>query len=132
MSVFSALSSAFGHVSAMKPITRRNIIPGLLSCVFLISATAAGFADADPKKKVRREWRDHDKALTAREGGTVLPLASVLAVVRAKIDGEIIEMEFEYEDDIPVYEFKYVNGRGQVREIYADARTGAILEDKQD
>ena len=44
----------------------------------------------------------------------------------------IIETEFEYEDGVPVYEFKYIDRSGRVRELYVDARTGAILKDEAD
>lgn len=57
---------------------------------------------------------------------------TILEMVNAKISGEIIETEFEYEDGIPVYELKYISKKGRVREMYVDARTGEIIEDKLD
>ena len=86
---------------------------------------------ADKKRKGRRKG-NHDDAWVARESGSILPLPEVLALVDPQIDGEIIKTEFEYEHGRPVYEFKYVDANGRVRELYADARTGVIIEDKPD
>ena len=108
-------------------MTRRSLIVAMLATVAL--ATEAARAD---KKKKRRDDEDHDDALSARQDGSILPLSEVLATVDAQIDGEIIETEFDYEDGLPVYEFKYVDRRGRVRELYVGARTGVILEDKPD
>lgn len=75
---------------------------------------------------------EQDNAWEARQDGSILSLADVLAIVAPQIRGEIIEIEFDYEDGTSVYEFKYVNPSGRVREVYVDARTGTILSDKPD
>lgn len=130
MGAFSVLSSTAGHLAAMKMLTRRQLVVASFAVALLATAPLCGQALADKKRKRRDD--DHEEAFRARQGGAILPLAEVLAMVRPKIDGEIIETEFEYERGIPVYEFKYVNSRGQVRELYADARNGAVLKDKPD
>lgn len=130
MGAFSILSFGTGHVAAMKNLTRRQLVFAPLVAVLLTAAPAGDWASADKKRKGRDD--DHDEAFRAVQGGAILPLAKVLAIVRSKIDGEIIETEFEYEHGTPVYEFKYVNRQGQVRELYADARNGAIIKDKPD
>ncbi len=107
-------------------MTRRGFITALLAAAAVAAVSLAQVARADKKKKA------HDDAWSAREGGTILPLAKVLDMVRPKIDGEIIETEFENEHGRLVYEFKYVDRNGHVRELYADARTGVILMDKPD
>lgn len=88
-------------------------------------------AHADKNRPGAREG-DHDDALTALKKGEVRPLPEILVLVRPQIDGEIIETEFEYEHGRPVYEFKYVDRSGRVRELYVDARKGTIIKDKQD
>ena len=128
--------SAFCHLpqgmfSGMKPMTRSYLITAMFAGALAAAMPVPDRAIAD-NKGVERGEEDHDEAFRARLGGAVLPLAEVLTMVRPKIDGEIIETEFEYEHGIPVYEFKYVNRQGQVRELYADARNGAVLKDKPD
>ncbi|MDP6707035.1 MAG: PepSY domain-containing protein [Alphaproteobacteria bacterium] len=103
----------------------------ILSAAVLMLGPASDITRADDKHQSRKAG-DHDDALKARQDGAVLPFPEVLAMVRPDIDGEIIEIEFEYEDGVAVYEFKYVDRRGRVRERYVDARTGAVLKDKPD
>lgn len=131
MGAFSVLSFAAVHAADMKMLTRRQLVTATLAAALFAAAPVRDWAFADKKRKGRGD-DDHDEAFRARQGGAVLPLAEVLAMVRPKIDGEIIETEFEYQRGIPVYEFKYVNSQGQVRELYADARNGAVLKDKPD
>lgn len=120
-----------GMIPGMKPMTRSYFVTAMLAGALVAAMPPPDRAFAD-KKGIERGEEDHEEAFRARQGGAVLPLAEVLAMVRPEIDGEIIETDFEYEHDIPVYEFKYVNRQGQVRELYADARNGAVLKDKPD
>lgn len=112
-------------------MTRRYLITALLASAALAAGVVTDMARADKKKKARSD-RDHDDVWSAREGGSILPLPEVLAAVGPRINGKIIETEFEYEDGRPVYEFKYVDQNGRLRELYVDARTGVILKDKPD
>ncbi len=113
-------------------MTRRALIAGLLTATALVGGLVTEAAWADEKKKRRRVVGDHDDALSAREDGSIQSLADVLAAIEPQIEGEIIETEFGYEDGVPTYEFKYVDRNGRVREVYVDARSGAILLDERD
>ena len=117
-------------------MTRRSFITALLATAAVSAGLFAQVARAD-KKRRRRGRRghggdkpDHESAWSARVDGSILALPEVLARVSPQIDGEIIEIKFDAEDGLPVYEFKYVDRGGRVRELYADARSGVILEDK--
>lgn len=131
MGAFSVLSSAARHVPGMKAMTRSYLVTAMLAGALAAAMPAPERAFAD-KKGHERGAEDHEEAFRARQGGSILSLAEVMAMILPKIDGEIIETKFEYEHGIPVYEFKYVNRQGQVRELYADARNGAVLKDKPD
>ncbi|MCF6320271.1 MAG: PepSY domain-containing protein [Rhizobiaceae bacterium] len=87
--------------------------------------SASFFVMADTKSK-------HGRIYEQQKSKGILPLEVILEIMRDKIKGEIIETEFEYEDGIPVYEFKYISKRGRVREMYVDAKTGVIIKDKLD
>jgi uncharacterized membrane protein YkoI len=112
-------------------MARRTFVIGATATAFLASVLTMDAALADKNKRGAREG-DHDDALTALQKGEVRSLPEILLLVRPKIKGEIIETEFEYEDCVPVYEFKYIDKNGRVREMYVDARKGTILKDKQD
>ena len=117
-------------------MTRRSFIAALLATTAISVGLNMQEARADKKRRRRgrrdhdRDRPDHDSAWSARADGSILALPEVLARVSQQIDGEIIEIELDTEHGGPVYEFKYVDRSGRVRELYADARTGAILKDK--
>jgi len=123
MAAFSVLSSWPVHPPRMKQMTRSGVFGAMVALSVLAVGLAPDSARGD---------NDHDEAWKARRGGEVLPLPDVRRRISPHIDGEIIETEFEYEHGRPVYEFKYVDKNGRVREVYVDARTGTILEDKPD
>ena len=62
----------------------------------------------------------------------ILPFKDILKIVRPLIHGEIIETEFEMEEGLPVYEFKYIDKSGRVREMYVNAKTGKVIKDELD
>ena len=86
-----------------------------------------GSARAD---EVRREKRE--ELLEQRQSKDILPFEQILKTVMARINGEIIETEFEFEDGMPVYEIKYIDKQGRVRELYVNARSGETIKDKYD
>ncbi len=112
-------------------MTRRSFIAALLVGAAVSAGLLVHAARAD-KKDRRRKEQDHEAVRSAREDGSILPLPEVLSKIGPQIDGEIIEIEFDIEHGRPVYEFKYVDKGGRVRELYADARTGVILKGKPD
>ena len=74
----------------------------------------------------------HEDVYKQRNSRNILPFKKILERVRSHIDGEIIETEFEYEDGIPVYEFKFIDRSGRVMEMYVDARNGKVLKKEED
>lgn len=112
-------------------MTRRSLVLTLSAAMALALGLITDTALAD-KEKYEHSERDHDDVWSAREEGMILPLSEVLEIVRLQIGGEIIETEFDYKQGRPVYEFKYVDGNGLVRELYVNAHTGTILKDKLD
>jgi uncharacterized membrane protein YkoI len=73
---------------------------------------------------------DHETARRAVECGQVMPLADVLAAIRAQIPGKIIETELEREGNSWAYELKVLDDRGHIVEMHVDAKTARILDIK--
>lgn len=88
-------------------------------------------ANSGQYKSYKRSEK-HEDVFRFRKMKDILPFSEILKVVRPQIQGEIIETDFEYEDGIPVYEFKYIDPSGQVIELYVDAKTGKILKKEYD
>jgi uncharacterized membrane protein YkoI len=75
---------------------------------------------------------DHLLAKRALEEGRVLPLADILAKVKARVPGKVIEVELEVEDGILVYDLKVLAKNGRVKEVEVDAATGKIRKIEDD
>ncbi len=90
-----------------------------------IASISVGVAQSDEDSR-------HEEVLMQREMKGILPFDVVLSAIRPLIKGEIIETEFEMEDGVSAYEFKYIDQSGHVREMYVDARTGKIIKDESD
>lgn len=93
----------------------------------IVLATAALIVPAT----VPAHAHDHDEARRAVEGGEARPLTEILNLVRGKLPGEIVRVKLERRHDFWVYEFRVVGSKGQVFEIYVDARTGEIERIKE-
>lgn len=78
---------------------------------------------------------DHERVREAVREGEILPLRDILQRVRNDFAGELLEVEFEEEEDDdhgitdrrPMYEVKLLAPGGRVTELYFDARTGVLL-----
>jgi uncharacterized membrane protein YkoI len=75
--------------------------------------------------------RDHDEARRAVEAGEIRPLAEILNLVRGKLPGEIVRVKIERENGLWAYEFRVVDSKGRLFEVYVDGRTGEIKRIKE-
>jgi uncharacterized membrane protein YkoI len=64
--------------------------------------------------------------------GRIRPLAEIVDAVKAKVPGELVEVELELEDGVYVYDIKLLGPSGRVQEVEADAKTGDILKIEDD
>lgn len=70
--------------------------------------------------------RDHDDVRQAVERGEIRSLADILAAIRDKLPGEVAGVEIEQKNGRWLYEFRVVDSKGRLFEVYVDARTGEI------
>lgn len=77
----------------------------------------------------QRERVDLDEAVRK---GEVMPLSDILKKVKPKLQGQILEIEFEYEKGLPIYEIYVLNSLGRRLEYEIDARTAEILSHEDD
>lgn len=75
---------------------------------------------------------DHELARRLLQEGRIRPLAELTESVRREIPGELLEVEFELEDGIYVYEFKILRPDGRIQEVEVDAATGRIVKVEDD
>lgn len=83
-----------------------------------------------------RQWEDddhtYDRARRALDRGEVLPIAKLLERLKTEVPGEVIGVEFEHEHGRWVYEFKVIDSKGRLLEVYVDAQTGEVLSMEED
>ncbi|MCB1479133.1 MAG: PepSY domain-containing protein [Tepidamorphaceae bacterium] len=89
---------------------------------------------AQPVLADRENGREasHDDLYEARQRGDILPLPEILEMIRPQTGDRILEIEFEEEDGIPIYEIYFIDSSGHRGEIHVNAATGEILPDRKD
>ncbi|MCL2713360.1 MAG: peptidase [Alphaproteobacteria bacterium] len=70
---------------------------------------------------------DQDEARQAVEQGRIRPLAEILRMVRGKLPGEVVHTKLENKGTFWLYEFRVINGSGQMFDVHVDGQSGAIL-----
>jgi uncharacterized membrane protein YkoI len=81
-----------------------------------LALTPAVNAEAHKQEEVRR----------AVERGEIRSLADTLGAIREKLPGQVVGVEIEHENGGWRYEFRVVDSKGRVFEVYVDARTSEI------
>ncbi len=96
-------------------------VPLLAGVLLAPVPAAAGGHDKGAPDAVRR----------AVDAGEIKPLADILASIRGKLPGEVAGVEIERERGRWIYEFRVVNDKGHLYEVYVDARSGEIERVKE-
>ncbi len=80
------------------------------------------------KKSKKSHQRSIRKAVQTKQ---ILPLRKIMRLVKRKTRSEIIKIELEHKKRGWIYEFKVVDQKGRLRELYVDATNGAIIKSKK-
>ena len=91
----------------------------------IVSEVSIPYAYADNDDSGRSHQRSIRKAVQQNQ---ILPLGKIKRIIEKKTKSEIIYIELEREHGQWVYEFKIVDRKGRLREIYVDATSGKILK----
>lgn len=105
---------------------RKLTVLVLLLGVAAMAAAMPRWASASDKDAVR-----YDEVRRAVETGQIRALADILQAVRGKLPGEIAGVEVERKDGRWLYEFRVVDGKGRLFDVYVDARSGEIERIKE-
>ncbi len=108
----------------MKLVLTLLAIVMLGSAGMLVSGTTARADGADS------DSRGLKMLLEERRKGKILPLFAILRLVNDVTGDDIVEIEFERENGEVKYGIYFLTPEGLRREIYVDAQTGEILEEK--
>lgn len=78
------------------------------------------------------EWEDdnhsYDRARRAVDRGESLALPEVIGHLRRIAPGQIVAVEYEYEFDRWVYEFKIIDQQGRLQKVHLDAKSGVLVQ----
>lgn len=100
------------------------VVSRLLLIAALALAPVVAAADDD-----HRQRDDIDAAVRK---GEILQLSEILKRVKPKIDGKILEIEFENSKNNPIYEIYVLDRSGRRLEYEVDARTASIISFEAD
>lgn len=75
---------------------------------------------------------DQTRALELSQSGEILSLEQILENSRQHIQGRVLEVELEQENNSIVYELEILDEYGQVWELKIDARTGNLIKQEQE
>lgn len=101
-------------------VMRKLAIITFLMCFVFVSPVTADDDD------------DRNEMFDARRSGAILPLSEILNRLRPRIGDRIVEIEFEVDDGLAVYEIYFLDERGRRKEIEVDAATAEILDMEED
>lgn len=122
----SDLSCCFRYVARVKN-GRKTIT--LRAGAAMLALAAALTTLAPPA--LRADEGERDAMRHAVDRGDIRSLADVLAAVRSKLPGEIAGVEIERKDGRWLYEFRVIDDKGRLFEVYVDARTATIERTKE-
>ena len=74
---------------------------------------------------------DHDQARAALASGEILPLSVILGKLEKDYPGQIIEVELEREKGQWMYEIKLLQKNGFRQKLKVDAKSAAVISNKQ-
>ncbi len=94
----------------------------------LVLSPGNGFSSESPDDDDDEDEVTQQELLEYRRSRDILTFEEILKIIRTDIEGEIIEIEFEIEGDVAIYEITFIDPTGQVLEMYMDAKTGIFFE----
>ena len=118
------VSDLSGHLTENRAANRaswpmdvhlKSMLLGITSAVVLSIAAALA------------ESHDQDAARQAVESGEILPLADILPRCEASCRERSLESRLKARRATGSHEFRVLNGKGHLYEVYVDARTGASI-----
>lgn len=93
----------------------------------ILGLTVLMFAVSGP---VRADEAEPEEVARLLREGEILPLSTILEMVRPVTGEHILEVEVEHESSGLAYEIYFLDDQGRRREVYVDARTGEIMLQK--
>jgi uncharacterized membrane protein YkoI len=125
-----------GHnlVEKRMSISRRSIALAIAVALTMPVSAAPGPAYARDNAHDRASDHDgarRDQVRRAVEAGEIKSLAEILNIVKDKLPGDVAGVEIEHDDGKWLYEFRVVDDKGRLYEVYIDARSGAIERIKE-
>lgn len=94
----------------------QQLLTMVLATLLVLGSVSICAADDD--------WRNLHREV---EAGRIKSLPSVLSELEKKYIGQVVEVEFEREDGVPVYEIEMMGPDGQIVEFEVDAASGELI-----
>jgi uncharacterized membrane protein YkoI len=112
----------------MPMLDRRGFL--LAGAPYFAAGHGAWAAERRGRKPDERD--DHERARRALQRGEIRSLTEIMAELRPRLDGDVIEVELEKGSGGYLYKFKILPLSGRLWEVYVDAATGKIIKHEPD
>lgn len=100
--------------------------------VHIALPAARGSEGRHASDKAERKRAEQDAIRKAVQRGDLVSLPRVIAIARARVPGEVVKIELEYEERAIQYEVKILTPSGRIREVEIDARSGSVIKVEDD
>jgi uncharacterized membrane protein YkoI len=110
----------FDYTTIMKKYNRFLYIFSFLSLL-------AFHVNAAPQLEIDE---DHDEVMHAVQQGLIQPFSALQEKVAKQLNGRIIKVELDEDDDVWVYELKLIDPNNNIVKVEYEARTLTIIEIK--
>lgn len=100
--------------------------------VTILMSTGPVAVSGDASRRWDDDDHNHDRARRAVERGEALPVTALLDRLKTQVPGEVVGIEFKREHGRSVYEFKVIDTRGRLLEVYVDPQSGEVLSMEED
>lgn len=64
--------------------------------------------------------------------GKIMSFVDIYALNSSRLEGRLLDLEIEQEDERIIYEVEVLRDDGEVREFHIDATTGTVLKEERD
>lgn len=88
-------------------------------------------AGSFPATRAFASPNDQERATQAVQAGEILSLRAILERLEQTQPGQVLDVEFEQQKGVWIYELKILKAGGRLQKLKIDAKTGEIISNRE-